>query len=531
MIFRNRYDILRIIPFLGEGKEVMYSKVISCSLMGLQGVLLQVEVDVRNGLPGISMVGSLSTEVREAKERVLTALYHMGYQLPPKRITINFSPADFRKEGSAFDLPIAIAILTSYGYFPSQELNKLCFIGEVGLNGDIQPVNGILPMVSFAKSQGLKVCFVPYENRLEGAVVEGIDVIGVRNLKEVVQLLKEPKKRIPTVMNGRELLGKTTRNENDFEEVIGQEFAKRAAEIAAAGRHNLLLLGAPGTGKSMIASRIPTIMPALTMEESLEITKVYSIKGKLNHKNPLITGRPFRSPHHTITETALIGGGRVPSPGEISLAHYGVLFLDELPEFQRNVLEVLRQPLEEREINITRMQGSFAYPADILFLGAMNPCPCGYYPNQEKCHCTPLQIRRYLGKISHPLLERIDLMAEVHPLSYEELQMRNKGESSAVIRKRVEQAVEIQKERYEGVSVDFNGQLNQKQLEKFCIMEENAKKCLKDVFRKKKWSARTYYRILKVARTIADLEASEHIQEKHMIEAIAYRGMEQKYWG
>lgn len=531
LISRDRYDILKIIPFLGEGKEVMYSKVISCSLMGLQGVLLQVEVDVRNGLPGISMVGSLSTEVREAKERVLTALYHMGYQLPPKRVTINFSPADFRKEGSAFDLPIAIAILTSYGYFPNQELNTLCFIGEVGLNGDIQPVNGILPMVSFAKSQGLKVCFVPYENRLEGSVIEGIDVIGVRNLKEVVQLLKQPKERIPTIMNGRELLRKNTKNENDFEEVIGQEFAKRAAEIAAAGRHNLLLLGAPGTGKSMIASRIPTIMPALTMEESLEITKIYSIKGKLDHKNPLITARPFRSPHHTITETALIGGGRVPSPGEISLAHYGVLFLDELPEFQRNVLEVLRQPLEEREISITRMQGSFAYPADILFLGAMNPCPCGYYPNQEKCHCTPLQIRRYLGKISHPLLERIDLMAEVHALSYEELQTKKKGESSAVIRKRVAQAVEIQKERYEGVSVDFNGQLNQKQLEKFCIMEENAKRCLKDVFWKKKWSARTYYRILKVARTIADLEASTHIQERHMIEAIAYRGMEQKYWG
>ena len=492
---------------------------------------MQIEADIRNGLPGISMVGSLSTEVREAKERVLTALYNIGYSLPPKRITINFSPADLRKEGSAFDLPIAVAILSSYGYFPDDELQTICFLGEVGLNGDIQPVSGILPMVSHAKKQGIKTCFIPYGNRLEGAVVKGIDVIGVKNLKEVVELLNMPERRQPEFFDYEPLFSLPRKEERDFKEVIGQEFAKRAAEIAAAGRHNLLLFGAPGTGKSMIASRIPSIMPTLTMEESLEISKIYSIRGKLKSGTALITTRPFRSPHHTITETALIGGGKMPKPGEISMAHHGVLFLDELPEFQRAVLEVLRQPLEEKEVNITRIKGNLTYPADILLLGAMNPCPCGYYPNPEKCHCTPMQIQRYLGKLSHPLLERIDLMAEVQEISYEQLQNKKSGESSKNIRKRVEQAAMIQKERYKEFPFSFNGQLKEQQIERFCPIDQTTKLRLKEVFQKRNWSARTYYRTLKVARTIADLAGEDKILEAHVIEAIAYRGVEQKYWG
>lgn len=513
-------------------REIMYSKVLSCGLIGIQGTLIHVEADVRDGLPGVSMVGSLSSSVRESKERVITAIRNIGIKIPPKRITINFSPADVRKEGSAFDLPIAIAILSSYGYLPIQKLHTICLLGEMSLNGDIQPIRGILPMVLHAKEQGVLCCLVPYANRFEASIVEEIMIVPVKTLQNAIDYLKDPTKVSALwTKTCRDTGMEIEQEELDFEDIIGQDFAKRGAEISAGGRHNLLLLGAPGAGKSMIASRMPSIMPELSLKESLELTKIYSIKGELKEGGGLIERRPFRSPHHTITDVALVGGGRYPAPGEISMAHKGVLFLDELPEFSRNSLEVLRQPLEEKQVAITRIHGNITYPADILLLGAMNPCPCGYYPDMERCHCTPLQIKRYLGRISHPLLERIDLMAEVTAISYEQLKSGEKGESSKQIKKRVKRAVAIQKERYQGLEISFNSQLTGEYLQKFCKTSTGGARALQYVFEKRNWSARTYYRVLRVARTIADLDGSDTILEEHMIEAIAYRGMEQKYWG
>lgn len=509
----------------------MYSEVMSCGLVGIQGVLIRVEADVRDGLPSVSMVGSLSASVRESKDRVITAIKNIGIPIPPKRITINFSPADLKKEGTAFDLPIAIAILSSYGYFPNNTLQEQCFFGEIGLNGDIKPVKGILSMVAHAKEQGLAICFVPYGNRYEASIMKEIQICPVKTLKEVIFFLQNPTKRKIWNQNFQQNQSENFEEESDFLDVFGQHFAKRGAEICAAGRHNYLLLGPPGSGKSMIASRIPSLMPKLTMEEGLELTKIYSVKGELKEEAVLMTKRPFRAPHHTITEVGLIGGGYLPKPGEITMAHTGVLFLDEFPEFSRSTLEVLRQPLEEKKITLTRRNHTITYPADILLLGAMNPCPCGYYPNLEKCHCTPLQMKSYLNRISHPLLERIDLMAEVTAVSYDDLQGKGEKESSEKMKKRVEHAVSRQKERYKKMKIGFNGQLQGKAIEKFCSLDKKGEKLLQYVFEQRNWSARTYYRVLKVARTIADLEQSDEILEEHLIEAIAYRGLEEKYWG
>ena len=515
----------------GKGIKSMYSEVISCGLIGIQGVLIHIEADVRDGLPSVSMVGLLSSSVRESKERVMTAIHNLGIRIPPKHITINISPEDVRKEGTAFDLPIAIAILSSYGYFPMNEKDTQCFLGEIGLNGDIKPIKGILPMVLHAKEQGIDCCFVPYENRFEASIVTEVTICPVKTLQEVIFYLKYPEKR--TIWNRalKEESDQVIKEELNFSDVFGQTFAKRGAEICAAGRHNYLLLGPPGAGKSMIASRIPSIMPNLTADESLELTKIYSIKVELREEGTLMTKRPFRFPHHTATDIALIGGGHSPAPGEISMAHQGVLFLDELPEFSRSALEVLRQPLEEKKITITRKSQTVTYPADILLLGAMNPCPCGHYPNVEKCHCTSTQIKRYLNRISHPLLERMDLMAEVTAVSYEELQGKTRGESSEEIKKRVERATYMQRERYHNLNIHFNSQLQGKDIEVYCKLSHRGEKLLQSVFEQRNWSARTYYRVLKVARTIADLDGEQNILEQHMIEAIAYRGMEQKYWG
>lgn len=508
----------------------MYSKVISCGVLGIQGIMLYVEVDVRDGLPSVSMVGSLSSSVRESKDRVITAIQNIGIKIPPKRVTISLLPADFRKEGSIYDLPIAVALLSSYGYIPAEELENVCFLGEISLNGEIKSIKGILPMVSHMKEKNIRRCFVPKENEREARIIGDIDIFPVETLQQVLDCLQNHSQLDQRVFEANIQCEKTMSTKFDFSDVIGQEFAKRGAEIAAAGRHNLLLLGAPGTGKSMIASRLPSIMPKLMKEESLEITKIYSVKGELKDNNHLIEDRPFRSPHHTITDVALVGGGRFPIPGEISMAHKGVLFLDEFPEFSRNALEVLRQPLEEKRVVINRMYGTYVYPADILLLGAMNPCPCGYYPNRKKCRCSETQIRNYLGRISGPLLERMDLMAEVHEISYDQLENTKKSESSKDIRKRVEQAVFIQRERYRELDITFNSQLYGKWIGVFCPLDKNSQQTLQYIFEKRNWSPRTYYRTLKVARTIADLEQAEKIREEHIIEAIAYRGMEQKYW-
>jgi magnesium chelatase family protein len=509
----------------------MFSKALSAAVNGIDGFIISVEADVSDGLPLFDLVGYLGSEVREARERVRISLKNSGFQLPAKRITINLSPADIRKEGTAFDLPIAIAILTAFGYIPQENLEKTLLIGEVSLNGEINKVNGVLPIVYTALKQGFQRCIVPISNVNEGAVVQGIDVYGVRSLQEVVSFLNNDSILEPCFVNNRELLKHTEENDDlDFSDVTGQEIAKRAIEIAASGMHNILMVGPPGSGKTMLAKRIPTILPDLTFEESLDISKIYSVSGLLNNKQSLIKERPFRSPHHTITTTALAGGGRIPMPGEISLAHLGVLFLDEFPEFNRNTIEILRQPLEENQVTIARLQGTYRFPSDFMLVAAMNPCSCGYYPDRNKCNCSINQVKHYLGKISRPLLDRIDICIEALQINYKDLEIKKKAESSKDIRARVMAARNIQLERYKNENFYFNSRLTPKTIDKYCPLGKNEKSLLEKAFVKMNLSARAYHRILKVSRTIADLDTSEIITEKHLSEAICYRSLDKKYW-
>ena len=509
----------------------LYSKVHSIGITGVEGVPILVEADVSDGLPGFSMVGYLSSQVKEAQDRVRTALRNSGFRLPARKVTINLSPADIRKEGTAFDLPIAIAVLAASGLVSSALLRNCVISGELGLDGRIKPVHGALSITAAAKKDGKPLCFLPQGNIKEGLIIEGIDIMGVEHLTDLTSELNSPK-RTGRVSRRKEInVGATESYDVDFSEVGGQPFLRRATEVAVAGMHNILYIGPAGTGKSMIARRIPTIMPSLSKDEIIEISKIYSVSGLLNSEMPLMAKRPFRSPHHTVSPQALAGGGRIPKPGEISLASGGVLFLDEFPEFQKSTIEILRQPLEEGKITISRVHGAYDFPAEFMLVAAQNPCPCGWYPDRGRCRCSEQQVYKYLSRISKPLLDRIDICAESRLVTYEELEQKTGGESSASIRRRIEAARKVQEERFKGQKIHFNSFMKKSELEKFCVLGSEERELLRKIYETKDLSARGYERLLKVSRTIADLEGSEKIKRNHLAEAAGLRSLEGKYWG
>lgn len=505
----------------------MYSVVSTAMIQGIKSIPVFVEADVSEGMPLFEMVGFLSSEVKESKERVRTALRNSGYILPPKRITVNFIPANIKKTGSCFDLPIALSILAAVGLVPQENL-KECFVtGEVSLNGAIKPVNGILPMVSEAKERGIRKVIVPRENLTEASLVKDMVIYAVEDIKEVIHILNEGEyQEKPRESVTCETVEKTA----DFSEIQGQKVLKRACEVAVSGMHNLLIVGPPGAGKTMAAMRIPGILPPLEEEEQMELSKIYSVCGMFGNREKLMNTRPFRCPHHTVTPAGLAGGGGIPRPGEISLAHKGVLFLDEFPEFQKNTLEILRQPMEEKSVRLVRINGTYEYPADFMLVAAMNPCNCGYYPDMQKCRCSAVSIERYRNRISQPLLDRIDVCIEASQLRFEELIGERQEETSAQIRARVVRVHEIQRKRYEKENFSYNSQIPAAKMKYYCGLDEKQETYMKEIYQKLNLTARSYHKILKVARTLADMDASDKIAQCHLHEAVCYRNIDKRFW-
>lgn len=506
----------------------MYSTVMTSMVDGIHAVPLRVEVDISTGMPTFDMVGYLSPEVREAKERVRTALHNCGIVLPARRITVNLSPADRRKSGTGFDLAIAAALLIALELVPDKWCKDAMMIGELNLKGQLMPVRGVLPMVADGAAEKTGRFFVPAGNLKEGRLVKAVEIYGFSSLPQVIEYLRTGDYQEPVP---EEQMPQPHAPKPDFSEVNGQKFLKRAAEIAASGMHNMLLVGPPGAGKTMISERIPSILPAMTEKEQLETTKIYSVSGLLREGDALMRERPFRSPHHTISTAGLAGGGFWPKPGEISLAHNGVLYLDELAEFHKSVLEVLRQPLEDHRIRLSRAAGNVMYPADFLLLASMNPCSCGYYPDHNRCRCSEASLRRYFDRISQPLLDRMDICTEAPAVSYRELVDCSVNESSKEIRKRVEACHQIQKKRFAGETFSFNSRIPAARIREFCPLGAKEENYMEQIFRKMDMTGRTYHKILRVARTIADLAQSKNITLAHLTEAVCYRSMDERFWG